>query len=88
MIENVVYPIMRLVGLVKPQFYVGPVQRAGEALAELALNTIVLPPNKFYASLVKGKITFPNPSKLGQTKEANETLWNESAEMVGLPNSL
>lgn len=88
MMANILIPIMRLIGVFKPQFYVGSVQRAGEALAELSLNKVIPPPNKFYASLVKGKITFPNPSKLAQTKEAKEMLWNESAEMVGLTNGL
>lgn len=88
MMTNILIPIMRLVGVFKPQFYVGSVQRAGEALAELSLNKVVPPQNKFYASLVKGKITFPNPSKLAQTNEAKEILWNESAKMVDLTNSL
>ncbi|WP_207303799.1 SDR family NAD(P)-dependent oxidoreductase [Olivibacter jilunii] len=85
MMKVVFPPIMRFIGLFKSQFYVGSVKRAGEALAELALGKVVVPKGKFYASLVKGKIMFPNPSKLAQTTDAKETLWNESAGMVGLP---
>lgn len=78
-------PIMRVVSLFKPQFYVGSVERAGEALAELSLGTVEMPKGKVYASLVKGKITFPDPSKLAQKDEPKELLWKESAKMVNLP---
>lgn len=85
---NMLIPTMRIVGRFKSQFYVGSVQRAGEALAELAIFKVKLPKDRYYASLVRGIITFPNPSKLAQTVEAKETLWSESAKMVGLPVNL
>lgn len=88
MMSFVLIPMMKFIGLFKSQYAVGTAERAGEALAELALNKVTLPKNKFYASLVRGKITFPNPSKLAQTKEAKMTLWDESAAMVGLSNNL
>ncbi len=85
MMSYVLIPIMKFIGLFKSQYAVGTAARAGEALSELVLSKVKLPQNKFYASLVRGVITFPNPSKLAQTTEAKENLWNESAKMVGLP---
>jgi hypothetical protein len=38
-----------------------------------------------YASLVKGKLTWPDPSELAQSDAARRGLWVESAQMVGLP---
>ncbi len=85
LMKAVIMPSARIMSLFKPQYYVGNVQRAGEALAELALEKTIMPEGKVYASLVKGKITFPAPSQLAQTNEAKELLWTESAKMVGLP---
>jgi NAD(P)-dependent dehydrogenase (short-subunit alcohol dehydrogenase family) len=84
----IIKPIMSIVSIFNPAFHLGSVERAGEALAELALHKVSLPKGRIYASLVKGKITFPNPSKLAQTNEAKESLWKASAVMVGLPNEM
>ena len=62
----------------------GTPERAGEALAELALGTVPVPTGRTYASLVKGELTFPDPSKLARNDEARDTLWGESAAMVGI----
>ncbi|MAY88600.1 MAG: dehydrogenase [Pseudooceanicola sp.] len=87
LIKTVMMPSARIMSLFKPQYYVGNVQRAGEALAELALGKVKMPKGKVYASLVKGEITFPAPSQLAQTNNAKELLWEESAKMVELPTS-
>jgi NAD(P)-dependent dehydrogenase (short-subunit alcohol dehydrogenase family) len=63
----------------------GTPERAGEALAQLTLGIVTPPPGRVYASLVKGVITFPDPSKLARSDEARDQLWRESAIMVGLP---
>jgi NAD(P)-dependent dehydrogenase (short-subunit alcohol dehydrogenase family) len=63
----------------------GTPERAGEALAQLSLGTVRLPAGRIYASVVKGEITFPNPSALARSDEARDGLWRESAEMVSLP---
>ena len=77
-------PIAGLLSLFKPQFYPGNPKRSGEVLAQLALGEINLPTGHVYASLVRGKITFPDPSALAQSDEARDLLWRESAVMVGI----
>lgn len=83
-----VYPLLKLISLFRPAFARNIPSRAGEALSELALGQVRLPEGRFYASLVKGKITFPNISQLAQSNEAKELLWKESAKMVGLPEKM
>jgi NAD(P)-dependent dehydrogenase (short-subunit alcohol dehydrogenase family) len=77
-------PIFGLLSLFKSQFYPGNPKRSGEVLAQLALGEINLPAGRVYASLVRGKITFPDPSVLAQSDEARDLLWRESAVMVGI----
>jgi len=78
-------PIMLgVVSIFKPQFRSGTPERAGEALARLALGEVNLPAGRVYASLVRGEITFPDPSALAQSDEARDLLWKESAAMVGI----
>ncbi|HYC12506.1 MAG TPA: SDR family NAD(P)-dependent oxidoreductase [Nitrososphaerales archaeon] len=76
--------LIPLIGVFKPQFRPGSPERAGEALAQLALGEVNLPPGRVYASLVKGKLTFPDPSPLARNDNARDQLWRESAIMVGL----
>jgi NAD(P)-dependent dehydrogenase (short-subunit alcohol dehydrogenase family) len=61
------------------------IEQAGNAIAELGLGTIVPPAGRIYASLVKGKLTWPDPSELAQSDAAMRELWVESDQMVGLP---
>ena len=76
--------MLRFVSLFKSAFYPGTPERAGEVLAALALGRVTPPPGHIYASLVRGKLTFPDPSELAQSDEARDRLWRESAAMVGL----
>jgi NAD(P)-dependent dehydrogenase (short-subunit alcohol dehydrogenase family) len=69
----------------KPAFYPGTPERGGEALAQLVLGAVTPPPGRVYASLVRGRITYPDPSELARDDEARDRLWRESAAMVGLP---
>jgi NAD(P)-dependent dehydrogenase (short-subunit alcohol dehydrogenase family) len=79
-------PIMlAVVSIFKPQFRSGTPERAGEVLAQLVLGEINPPAGRVYASLVRGKLTFPDPSVLAQSDEARDLLWRESAVMVGIP---
>lgn len=78
-------PIFFIVSLFKPAFFMASMKRSGEALAKLALGEIKLPKGRIYASHVRHKITFPDPSQLAQSDEARDLLWRESAKMVGLP---
>ena len=77
-------PIFGLISLFRPQFYPGNPKRSGEVLAKLVLGEINPPTGRVYASLVRGKLTFPDPSALAQSDEARDMLWRESAVMVGI----
>jgi len=57
-------------------------KQAGKALADIALGKISLPEGKVYAALRKGKITFPNPSKLAQNDELMVGVWQDSAILL------
>ncbi|WP_183573664.1 hypothetical protein HDF18_07985 [Mucilaginibacter sp. X5P1] len=83
-----VYPLLSLISIFRPAFSRNIPSRAGEALAELALGKVTSPTGRIYASLVKGKITFPDPSQLAQSNDAKDLLWRESAKMVGLPDKM
>jgi len=76
--------VLPLLSMFKPQFRSGTPERAGEALAQLTLGEGSPPAGRVYASLVRGELTFPDPSKLAQSDEARDLLWRESATMVGL----
>lgn len=73
------------ISIFKPAFFMGTAKRSGESLAELALGKVILPAGKIYASLVRGKLTFPDPSTLAQSDSVRDLLWKESAKLVGLP---
>jgi NAD(P)-dependent dehydrogenase (short-subunit alcohol dehydrogenase family) len=77
--------ILLPLSIFKPQFRSGTPERAGEALAQLTLGEVNPPEGRVYASLVRNKLAFPNPSALAQNDEARDLLWRESAIMVGLP---
>jgi NAD(P)-dependent dehydrogenase (short-subunit alcohol dehydrogenase family) len=77
-------PFFGLLSIFKPQFYPGTPERAGGVLAQLTLGEINPPAGRVYASLVKGKLTFPDPSALAQSDETRDLLWRESAVMVGI----
>jgi hypothetical protein len=76
--------VFRLVGLFRPEYIMGTPERAGEALAEVALGAVTPPRRWIYISLIKGKPTFPNPSQLARSRDAQDRLWRESAAMVGI----
>jgi NAD(P)-dependent dehydrogenase (short-subunit alcohol dehydrogenase family) len=80
-----VLPLLRLISRFKPAFYPGTVERAGRVLAEATLGTLTPPTGRVYLSLVKGEVTFPDPSTLARQDDARDLLWRESATMVGLP---
>ncbi|WP_379026077.1 SDR family NAD(P)-dependent oxidoreductase [Parapedobacter deserti] len=84
LVPLVLRPLSQVVSLFKPPFFVGTPQRAGGTLAALASKEIRLPGGRVYASLVRGKITFPNPSQLAQSDKVRDMLWRESAKIVRL----
>lgn len=85
LVSIVVRPLLSIVSAFVPFLYVGKPKHAGATLAALALGRISPPANKMYASIVRGKLTFPRPSKLASNDEVRDLLWRESAEMVKLP---
>lgn len=84
MVTVLIRPLLYLVSMFIPFLFVGKVGRAGETLAALALGKVTLPTDKIYASLVRGKLTFPDPSQLAQNNDVRDLLWKESAKMVDL----
>jgi NAD(P)-dependent dehydrogenase (short-subunit alcohol dehydrogenase family) len=78
-------PVLRFLSLLLPQLYSSTPEQSGEVLAQLVLGQVTPPPGRVYASHVRGKITFPDPSKLAQSDDARDLLWRESAAMVALP---
>lgn len=82
---SIIRPLFQIISIFKPAFFMGTAKRSGEALAELALGRVVPPQEKIYVSLVRGKLTFPDQSKLAQDKNIRDLLWKKSAEMVEFP---
>jgi NAD(P)-dependent dehydrogenase (short-subunit alcohol dehydrogenase family) len=77
--------MMASAAAVRPLAGINTIEQAGNAIADLGLGTIVPPTGRTYASLVKGKLTWPDPSELAQSDATMKGLWVESAYMVGLP---
>jgi len=84
LVTFLMHTVFRLVGLFRPEYVIGTAERSGEALAEVALGAVTPPSGRIYLSLVKGKPTFPDPSELARSRDAQDRLWRESAAMVGL----
>lgn len=80
-IIHTIYPLM---GLFRPEFVMNTPEHSGKMLAGIALGAITPPHGHIYISLVKGKVTFPDPSELARDRKSQERLWRESAVMVGL----
>jgi NAD(P)-dependent dehydrogenase (short-subunit alcohol dehydrogenase family) len=76
--------IMTVASAVRPLAGINTIEQAANAIADLALGTIVPPAGGIYASLVKGKLTWPDPSELAQSDTAMKELWVDSAYMVGV----
>ena len=57
---------------------------AGNTLADLALGLATPPNGRTYAALRRGRLTWPDPSKLAREDELAHALWNDSARLVGL----
>lgn len=84
LVTLLMHTIFRLIGLFRPEYVISTAERSGEALAEVALGAITPPSSRIYISLVKGQPTFPDPSELARSREAQDWLWRESAAMVGI----
>jgi NAD(P)-dependent dehydrogenase (short-subunit alcohol dehydrogenase family) len=82
--SRLLHVLLSVASRFKPALYPGTPERAGEALAQLTLGTVRPPDGRIYASLVRGEITFPDPSELARSDEARDRLWRESAALVGV----
>lgn len=83
-IVKVVRPIFRFLSFFNPMFYMNTAKNSGEILSDLALGNIKLPNGKIYASVVRGKVTFPKPGLLVENENLKKDLWTKSAKMVNL----
>jgi hypothetical protein len=77
--------MMASASFVRPLAGINTIEQAGNAIADLSLGTIVPPAGRMYSSLVKGRLTWPDPSELAQSDTAMKELWAQSARMVGMP---
>jgi len=78
------HTVFRLVSFFRSEYIMSTAQRSGEALAAVAIGTVVPPPGSIYIMMLKGKPTFPKPSRLALSHHVQERLWRESAAMVGI----
>ncbi len=83
-VVKVIRPICRFLSLFDPMFYMNTAKHSGEMLSDLALGNIKLPTGKVYASVVRGKVKFPNPGLLVKDENLKRDLWTISAKMVNL----
>jgi NAD(P)-dependent dehydrogenase (short-subunit alcohol dehydrogenase family) len=74
-----------LVPSLSPFLRINTLAGGGALLADLSLGRIVPPPGRLYASQVKRRLTWPDPSELAQSDDVMAKLWRDSAMMVGLP---
>jgi NAD(P)-dependent dehydrogenase (short-subunit alcohol dehydrogenase family) len=76
--------LMTVAGILRPLARLATMEHAGNTLADLALGKFVPPTGRVYASLVKRRLTWPDPSELARRDDVVKALWRDSAGMVGL----
>jgi hypothetical protein len=76
--------LMMAIGLMRPLLRLNTTAQAGSILAELTLVEIMPPDGRIYASLVKRRLTWPEPSDLARRDDLMNALWSDSARLVGL----
>lgn len=76
--------LMAMIAVMRPVLRLNTTEQAGSILAELTLGEIAPPNGRIYASLVKRRLTWPDPSDLGLRDDVMNSLWSDSARMVGL----
>jgi NAD(P)-dependent dehydrogenase (short-subunit alcohol dehydrogenase family) len=70
--------------LIRPAARFATVEQAGDGLADLALGRVTPPSGRLYASLVRRRLTWPDPSELARRDDVMDQLWEASARMTGL----
>jgi len=76
--------LMTAIGLMRPVLRLNTTAQAGSILAELTLVEIMPPDGRIYASLVKRRLTWPEPSDLARRDDLMNALWSDSAKLVGI----
>jgi NAD(P)-dependent dehydrogenase (short-subunit alcohol dehydrogenase family) len=76
--------LMTAIGLVRPILRLNTTAQAGSILAELTLGEIDPPNGRIYASLIKRRLTWPEPSDLARRDDLMNALWSDSSRLVGL----
>jgi NAD(P)-dependent dehydrogenase (short-subunit alcohol dehydrogenase family) len=61
------------------------IEAAGAMLASLALGTTRPVDGRVYAALRRGRLTWPELSRLARRDDLVEALWRDSAALIGLP---
>jgi hypothetical protein len=74
--------LMMAIGLARPVLRLNTTAQAGSILAELTLGEIAPPNGQIYASLVKRRLTWPEPSDLARRDNLMTALWSDSARLV------
>jgi NAD(P)-dependent dehydrogenase (short-subunit alcohol dehydrogenase family) len=69
----------------RPIMRINTPEGGGSLLADLALGKIVAPAGRIYASQVKRRLTWPDPSELAGDEAVINKLWADSATLVRLP---
>jgi NAD(P)-dependent dehydrogenase (short-subunit alcohol dehydrogenase family) len=77
-------PVFMLLSRFRPALYMNTPEHAGEALAQLADGTFTPPAGRVYASLVRGKLEYPDASDLARNPDARDEMWRRSAQLTGL----
>ena len=62
--------------------HINTAAEAGAALAGLALGNVRPPQSRIYASLSRGRLTWPDPSALGRSDDAMTSLWQQTAALL------
>lgn len=83
-LRGVLRALIAIVGRFRPEYIVGTPQRSGELLGQICLGEIDAPAGHIYISQVKGHATFPAPSALAGNQQVQDTLWRDSAALVGI----
>jgi NAD(P)-dependent dehydrogenase (short-subunit alcohol dehydrogenase family) len=71
--------------LMSPLLRINTPAGGGALLGNLVLGNLVPPVGRIYASQIKRRLTWPDPSELVRDNAVSEKLWRDSASMVGLP---
>jgi NAD(P)-dependent dehydrogenase (short-subunit alcohol dehydrogenase family) len=75
------------VPLLSPFRQINTLAGGGALLGSLVLGRAVAPIGRIYASQVRRRLTWPDPSELVRESTVSEKLWRDSATLVGLPEA-